>query len=203
MADILYSIDVAVFHFVNGAIANPFFDILMPFLTDLNRTLYGKIIACILWLLLIWKGGKRGRLVAILLIPLIVLSDQLSSSVIKKIFTRPRPCHTLSDVTIVTGIRLLVDCGSGFSFPSSHAVNNFAAASLFSIFYKKWTLAFIAFASLVGISRIYVGVHYPSDIVGGAMIGVLCAIIILGIWKMLGIRFPALEIDEDKGITKE
>jgi undecaprenyl-diphosphatase len=196
MVDVLYSIDVAVFHFINATIANPIFDTVMPWLTDLNKTLYGKVIAGALWILLFWKGGKRGRLVAILLIPLIALSDQLSSSVIKKIVSRPRPCHTAGDATIVAGIHLLVDCGSGFSFPSSHAVNNFAAASLFSYFYKKWTWAFALFAGLVALSRVSVGVHYPSDIFGGALIGILCAVLILGIWKMLCQRFPSLGINQ-------
>lgn len=202
MVDLFYSVDVAVFHFINGALGNPFFDLLMPFLTDLNKTLYGKLIAGALWLLLLWKGGKRGRIVAISLIPLIIFSDQLSSSVIKKIAMRPRPCHFLGDAPIVGGIRLLVDCGAGFSFPSSHAVNNFAAATLFSYFYKKWTWVFATFASIVALSRVFVGVHYPSDILGGAFIGVGCAVIILGVWTVLTRRFPQFGIVEETGKAK-
>lgn len=200
--NVLYSIDVAVFHFINGTLANPVFDVVMPVLTDINKTLYGKVIAGLIWLLLIWKGGNRGRIVAILLVPLIFFSDQLSSSLIKKLVARPRPCHIIGETPVVANIRLLVDCGSGFSFPSSHAVNNFAAASLFAYFYRKWTWAFATFASVVALSRVWVGVHYPSDIVGGAVIGVLCAVMILALWTLLSHRYPVIGID-DPGKTAE
>jgi undecaprenyl-diphosphatase len=198
MVDVLYTIDVAVFHFINGTLANPVFDAIMPVLSDLNLTLYGRIAASVLWFLLVWKGGKRGRIAALLLIPLIVFSDQLSSSIIKKLVCRPRPCHMIDSVPMVTGIRLLVDCGGGFSFPSSHAVNNFAAATLFSYFYRKWIWAFAAFAGLVSLSRVSVGVHYPSDILGGAVIGVLCAVIILLVWVSLAKRFPVIGIEKSE-----
>lgn len=194
MSEIFISVDRSLFHFINWTLGNSVFDILMPFLTDLNKTLLGKILAGSIWILLVWKGGKKGRLVAFFLIPLIVLSDQLSSSIVKKIITRPRPCHTIDGVRMVENIRLLVDCGSGFSFPSSHAVNNFAAASYFSYFYRRWTWAFCTFAALVAFSRVYVGVHYPSDIVGGAIIGVMCGILIVGIWKILAKQYPVLQV---------
>lgn len=196
MVDVLYTIDVAVFHFINGTLANPVLDRMMPVLSDLNLTLYGRIAAGLLWILLLWKGGRRGRIAALMLIPLIVFSDQLSSNVIKKLIARPRPCHMIDNVPIVTGIRLLVDCGGGFSFPSSHAVNNFAAATMFSYFYRKWTWAFVTFAGLVALSRVSVGVHYPSDILGGAIIGVLCAITILIAWMLLAKKFPVIEMEK-------
>ena len=66
---------------------------------------------------------------------------------------------------------MLVDCGSGLSFPSSHAVNNFTGAAIISFFYRRQTPYWMAFASLMALSRPYVGVHYPSDILGGAVIG--------------------------------
>lgn len=193
--DFLYSVDVWLFHFINGTLANPLFDAFMPVLTDLNKTTYGRIAAVVLWLLLIWKGGKRGRAAALLLVPLIFFSDQLSSSVIKTMIARPRPCHTVDGVQVVAGIRLLVDCGSGFSFPSSHAVNNFAAATTFSYFYRKFTWAFMLFAATVGLSRISVGVHYPSDIFGGAVTGVLCGVCFIAGWRFLVKKFPSLDVE--------
>ncbi len=180
MAESLYALDKSVFYFLNHSIQNSVFDILMPFLTRSDR-IYFRILYVLAWLALMIKGGKTGRIVALLLIPLIAASDQLSSSVIKHWVGRPRPCWTLPDV------RLLVPCGTGLSFPSSHAVNNFAAAGLFSFFYRKWTWAFLTYAFLVALSRPYVGVHYPSDILGGALIGLLVA----GVFILLWLRIEA------------
>jgi undecaprenyl-diphosphatase len=80
------------------------------------------------------------------------------------------------------------------SFPSSHAVNNFAAATLFSYYYRRWTWAFVTYASLVAVSRPYVGVHYPSDALGGAVIGILVCIVLLFLWLQIEKRImPATE----------
>lgn len=175
MVDTLFSLDKTLFFFINHTIQNSVFDVMMPFLTRTD-TLHFRIFFAVVWLALVIKGGKTGRTVALILIPLILVSDQLSSSVIKSMVGRMRPCFTLPDV------RLLVPCGSGFSFPSSHAVNNFAAATLFSYYYRRWTWAFLAYASLTALSRPYVGVHYPSDILGGAVIGVIIALLIIFLW---------------------
>jgi undecaprenyl-diphosphatase len=176
MADYLYSIDKSLFYFINHSLANPVFDVVMPFLTR-SDSLYFRAFYVVVWLALVIKGGKTGRIVAVLLIPLIAASDQLSSQLIKYIVARLRPCWTLPDV------RLLVPCGTGLSFPSSHAVNNFAAAGLLSHFYRKWTWAFMTYAGLIAFTRPYIGVHYPSDIVGGAIIGLLVSWLIVFLWR--------------------
>lgn len=192
MIDVFYSIDVSVFHFINDTISNAVFDVVMPFLTDLNKMLFGRVLAAALWILLLVKGTKKERIVAVILIPLVVLTDQLSSTVIKNLVLRPRPCHEIGGIPVVANIRLLVDCGSGFSFPSSHAVNNIGAATYFSYFYRKWTWAFFTFGGLVAISRVYVGVHYPSDTIGGAIIGAACAALVIVLWKWLAKTFDLL-----------
>jgi undecaprenyl-diphosphatase len=196
MLEFLYSIDKAVFQFCNQTIANPAFDAAMPFITDLNQHWYGLVLFGGLWMLLFWRGGKKGRTVALLLIPLITISDQLSSAVIKNIVARPRPCHTVNGLQVLQDIRELVPCGSGFSFPSSHAVNNFAAATFLSNFYRRWSWAFYSYASVMAFSRLSVGVHYPSDVVGGAMIGAATSVTVLYCWRALEDRFPLLSVSE-------
>lgn len=203
MVDFLYSIDKALFTICNQTIANPVFDLSMPFLTDLNQKWYGITLFALLWLLLFWKGGKRGRVVALLLIPLITLSDQLSSSVIKNIVQRPRPCHTVNGVEILQDIRELVPCGSGFSFPSSHAVNSFAAATYLSHFYGRWSWAFYSYAVVIGFSRVSVGVHYPSDVAGGGLIGSACALVVIYCWRALERRYPPLSLSGPAGDAHE
>ncbi|MBI1803469.1 MAG: phosphatase PAP2 family protein [Ignavibacteriae bacterium] len=197
MIDFLYGIDKTVFYFCNQTLANPVSDVFMPFLTDLNQHWYGLTLFAALWLLLIWKGGRKGQIVGLLLIPLITMSDQLSSSIVKHIVARPRPCHDIDGIPFLSNIHMLVPCGSGYSFPSSHAVNNFAVATFLSYYYRKWSWAVFIFAGLVGCSRIAVGVHYPSDVLGGGMIGCACASIIILLWKIVERRYPILVITPD------
>ncbi len=159
----LYHIDLMLFHCVNHTIANPFFDWLMPFLTEIKNW-YAAYLVAVLALLLF--GKKQGRIVVLLLIPTIILSDQISSSIIKPLVGRIRPCH------VVEGVRLIYGTAGGLSFPSSHAVNNFAIASVLSHFYPRFFPYLFLFASIVALSRVYLGLHYPSDMVGGAAIGI-------------------------------
>jgi undecaprenyl-diphosphatase len=197
MAEFLYSIDKAVFFFCNQTIANPVFDAAMPVLTDWNQHWEGRLLFGILWLLLFWKGGKKGRIAALLLIPLIYMSDQLNSNVLKTLFARPRPCHIIDGKMVLEHVRLLVSCGGGYSFPSGHAVNNFAAATFFSHYYRRWAWAYYTYAGLIAFSRMSVGVHYPSDILAGAAIGAMCGTLVVRLRRLAGERFPALSISDD------
>lgn len=160
----MYQIDVRVFYFINHTIANPFLDKFFPFITDVKNWYITYIL---LFFILVIKGGRTGRIAAVIFLVLITATDQFSSAFLKLLISRIRPCNILPDV------RILVTCTESFSFPSSHAVNNFAAAMFFSKPYPKlkWTLFIVA--SLVALSRPYVGVHYPSDIVAGALIGIV------------------------------
>ena len=197
MIDLFNSLDTFLFSFFNQTLANPVSDIAMPILTDLNQHWYGIALFAILWLLLAWKGGRKGRIVALLLIPLITFSDQFSSSFIKQLVARPRPCHDINGYPVIANIHMLVPCGSGYSFPSSHAVNNFAVAAFLSYYYRKWTWAAFTFACVIGYSRIAVGVHYPSDVVGGALIGFACAVVIIMLWRSVERLFPNLVISPE------
>jgi len=163
MIEFLYSIDVTLFRFINSTLANPVTDKIMPFITDVKNW---YLLYIFLWFLILFKGGKYRVGLAIGMILLVAVSDQLSSTLLKHLFERPRPCKVLENV------HLLVGCTDSYSFPSSHAVNNFAAAMFFTYFYKhlKWIL--FSVASIMALSRIFVGVHYPSDVIGGALIGI-------------------------------
>lgn len=183
MTDLLYSVDVAVFFLINHSLANPVFDVIMPFLTDLNKIWFGKALYLLGFVWLIVKGGRNGRITAGLLVIGIVLSDQLSSSVLKPLVGRIRPCQTLD------GVRLLVDCGGGLSFPSSHAVNNFCAAAILAAFYTPQRWIWFGIAALIAFTRPYVGVHYPSDILGGAIIGTCCGTLLVVLWRETDRRF--------------
>jgi undecaprenyl-diphosphatase len=186
LMETFFAIDKAVFVFFNCTLANPVGDFLWPYITDYDRFLAVRIILVGIWLALMIKGGKRGRTAAVLVVLVIVCSDQLSSAVIKPVVQRPRPCHMVEGVPVVPDVHLLVGCGGGKSFPSSHAVNNFAVATLFAFFYPRARVWLFVWASLVALSRIAVGVHFPSDIIGGALIGSAMTLLILWLWTLAG-----------------
>lgn len=164
MADFLYSIDLSVFYFFNHTISAGFLDKFFSIITNVNNWYVTYII---LLGISIFNGGRKGKLAAIGVIILIIISDQVGYHVLKELVKRIRPCNALADAITPLG------CTGSFSFPSNHALNNFAAATFYYRLYPdlKWVL-YIA-ASLVSISRVYLGLHYPSDILGGAVIGII------------------------------
>jgi len=159
---LLFEIDIYLFYLINDLIKNAFFDWLMPLASGLKYWL--PIYAIGLYKLI--RAKKWQTLVICFVIILIVyLADQISATYIKPWIDRARPCHTFDN------INLLVNCGSGRSFPSAHSTNNFAVATFLAGIFprKKWL--WFSLASLVAISRVYNGVHYPIDIAGGAALG--------------------------------
>lgn len=163
--DFLYSLDISVFILVNQTLTVSVLDVVMPILTDLNHILAFRIFVLALIVLALWKGNERGWRVVVVLLVALVVSDQMNSFVLKELFQRPRPCHELFDV------RLLVDCGGGKSFPSSHAVNAGTIAVVVSFFYPRALWGMLTLAALSAYSRVYVGVHYPSDVIAGLILG--------------------------------
>ena len=163
MLEFLYQLDVKLLYFINHTLSNSFFDRLFPFITEVKNWYIAYII---LFLILIVKGGRIGRMAAVAMILLIVATDQFSSFFLKSLVGRIRPCNVFPDLNV------LVTCTESFSFPSSHAVNNFGVAMFFTKIFPKYRWAFFIVATLMAFSRPYVGVHYPSDAIGGALIGI-------------------------------
>jgi undecaprenyl-diphosphatase len=190
MIEFLASVDIAIFFFINHTLSNPVFDWVMPVITDLNHILIARIVIVAWIILVLWKGGVKGRIAIGILIITIIISDQLNSEILKDLFGRIRPCKSLE------GVRLLVDCGGGLSFPSSHAVNNFAGAAVISHFYKKQARYWYAFAVLVAFSRPYVGVHYPSDIIAGGIIGFAIGYLMILIWEKINFIYQFHKLKE-------
>ncbi|MEN8191977.1 MAG: phosphatase PAP2 family protein [Bacteroidota bacterium] len=178
MTEFLYDIDVSIFYFLNVTISNSIFDIIFAHITNVTNWF---LVYFSFWLILIFKGGRIGKISAFGIILVIAISDQISSHLLKQIFERVRPCNVLNNV------HLLVNCTKSYSMPSSHAVNNFAAAIFFGKLFPKYKVPLILIAVFMALSRPIVGVHYFSDIFVGALIG-----IIIGYLMAL----TALKIDE-------
>ena len=193
MFEFLLQADKHLFYLINRTLANPVFDVVMPFVTTEEHFVIPLIL---LWLGLLLFGGRRERIAALLILPTLLLSDQLSSSILKPLVGRIRPCNALPDV------RLLDRCTHSFSFPSSHATNIFAAAGLLSGFYRKYRGYFYGIAVLVAYSRPYVGVHYPSDVLFGAWLGWMCGWAVLSGYRALSRRYPVISLtgeEKNKG----
>ncbi len=183
MVDFLYSIDLSIFYFINHTLQNPLFDKFFPFITDVK---HWHITFVLLWGISFFYGGRKGKVAAIGAIFVVIVADQFSSSLIKHLVQRIRPCNALPDVHLLAG------CTSSFSFPSSHAVNNFAMATFFYKFFPKLKLPMFITAFLVAFSRPYCGVHYPSDVFFGGIIGAI-----------IGYFMALLAIETDKFINKK
>lgn len=159
-------IDQQLFLFLNS-LNSPFFDQVM-------HAISGKIIWIPLYLVILISIGiryKRKFLVIVIFIILAAtLSDQLSV-VVKNIVHRLRPCHEPALEGLVHLFK--GECGGMFSFVSSHATNSYDVALLSLLFIRKrwYTISIIIWATVVGYSRIYLGVHYPGDVICGSILG--------------------------------
>ncbi len=145
-------------------------------------TISGKLIwipfyATILYLSIYhWK--KQSWIIILGLILSIVFADQIASGLFKNLIQRPRPTHALDIshlVVVVNGYR-----GGNYGFVSSHASNSFVLAMLTSLLFRNriYTISTFVWMFIVCYSRIYLGVHYPGDIIGGMLVGTLVASVI-------------------------
>lgn len=171
--DTLYSFDLWLFQFGNQTVSNPVFDVFFPTITSQNVIVP---LYCLGLAILAWKGGVQARIMIVMMVIGVILTDQ-SLIYVKEFFQRVRPCHTLNDV------RLLVNCGSGLSFPSAHAANNAGAGLLIGYFYPRQRYYWLLWASLIAYSRVYCGVHYPSDIIGGMIYGIVISGVLIVLWN--------------------
>jgi undecaprenyl-diphosphatase len=166
MASWVEFLDTTLFRLINQAGQNSFFDWFMPFMTDLKNFTY---ILVVLGGYILWRERKGGLVFLVFIGLTLAITDPFSSRLLKEWVGRIRPCQVLEEV------RLLTDCNTSYSFPSSHAVNIFAAAFFLAQMFRRLAPLIFVIAAVVGYSRIYIGIHYPLDVIGGAAIGLLIA----------------------------
>jgi membrane-associated phospholipid phosphatase len=194
----LTSVDVAVFRFINGTLSNSLFDSIMPIFAG-NVWFWPLLIIC--GTAAIWRGGVRGRICVLMLAIVIPLGDGWITNSIKHAVERPRPCLELEGVNLPMTKSRAIDaadeyrkgCSSSGSFPSGHTTNWFAATMVAAIYFRRTLRFMVPLAFVVGFSRIYNGVHYPSDVLGGAIIGAGYGVAIVfavdALWRFVGRRF--------------
>jgi len=184
----LQSLDATLFHFINGTLSNPVFDWLMPVLSGGGIVMRWFFLAAAVGLAVaLIRGGRRARLCALLVFLVVIIGDPLVIGTIKHAVGRPRPCLALADVVE------RLPCSRSGSMPSAHAANWFAAAMVMFLFYRRSAWGLFPLAAAVAFSRVYCGVHYPSDITAGAILGAgyAVALVVLAqtLWNFLGKKF--------------
>ncbi|MGE3975026.1 MAG: phosphatase PAP2 family protein [Bdellovibrionales bacterium] len=167
-------LDQNIFQLINSEWVHPILDSIMPVITDLHRVPW--VIQYVIPALLILGFIMRTRktfFVAFGITLSLLLVDLIAYRLIKNNIQRDRPEIVLSQVQLKTHSH------SGHSFPSLHAANMFAAATIISAIFPRASYFVFFFAILVAYSRIYVGVHFPADVIGGAFIGSLSGWLVL------------------------
>jgi membrane-associated phospholipid phosphatase len=160
------------FQKINGQWTNPFFDFIFLYLRqpDLWMPLY-----LFVFVLVAVNFKRNWWWWIVFFVCTVALTDMVGTYVFKHTFERPRPCN---DPTFALSVRLLLkDCAGGYSFVSNHAANHFGLATFFYFtlrhYLPKWAWIGWLWAFSVGYAQVYVGIHYPLDVAGGAMIGIL------------------------------
>ena len=180
--------DLDLFWHINRDWTHPALDWLMPVLSaiDIWLPLLGLLLV-----LIAWRGGKRERTMLLCLAIALVVSDAVVGNSLKKLFHRVRPRDQMSGVIIrdvapakprllalfkapvskLSKVKQVPERGN--SLPSNHTVNLFAAATVIALFFRRWGLPMYLLACAVAYSRVYVGAHWPSDIVPSAALGLV------------------------------
>lgn len=166
---------------VNASWHNSVFDVIMPFVR--NQFTWAPLYLFLL-VFVCWNFKWRGLLWCAGFLLCFGIADQLSAHLIKPLVQRPRPCN---DETLRQLVHIIVPCGSGYSFPSSHAANHFALGTFMAITFHKiakgiWWLPML-WAALVSYAQVYVGVHFPVDVVIGGILGVLVGLFVAWLYQ--------------------
>lgn len=176
---------------INLGTSNAVLDFLFPILTTTKHWLPIYVLGVGVLLVRGYRhrqnDGMRLMVCALMLVGSVALADQLSHRFLKEVIQRARPYEVLANV------HQLVGSGGG-SFPSNHALNSAVIAVILSTFFPRLRVLWWSYAAVIGLSRIYCGVHYPSDVLGGFAIGTAWAFIVLAsvrrLWPQLPIGPP-------------
>ncbi|HIA35274.1 MAG TPA: phosphatase PAP2 family protein [Flavobacteriales bacterium] len=192
MNDILVSFDTWLFLLLNSL----HLEALDPIMVIISGKFTWIPLYVILLLLVIKKHQIKSMLIVVpFIVLLITSSDQISVHLFKNLFERLRPCHNpdLDDF-----IHLLGNCGGKYGFLSSHASNTFALATFLILLMKQraYLYALIFWAGLVSYSRIYLGVHYPADILAGACLGILIGMLFWNLFIKTNGKLHLLKSDD-------
>ena len=168
MISILYNIDNSILSFIKNNMHGHIMDKVMVIITSLGNG--GAIWIIISVLLMI---NKKYRKIGFIALGALILSTIFGEGILKHVVQRIRPSAD------IPAINMLIAKPLSYSFPSGHTASSFAAAGVLSKYFKKYALGFLALASLIAFSRLYLYVHYPTDVLAGIILGLICSRIII------------------------
>lgn len=179
MIELLQKIDINTLKLIHDYLQNYILDKIMPFITSLgNLGLVWIVISIIL------ISNKKYRSIGLMCMSALILNTILGEGILKHLFERQRPFVSMST------IHLLIDKPTSFSFPSGHTSTSFAVVGIIWSQLRKYRVYVVLIACLIAFSRLYLFVHYPSDILGGIVQGLVCAKIVLKVYPIDGKRIP-------------
>lgn len=174
--------DQAVMGFIQAHCHNPFTDGLFPAVTYLGEM---GVVWIVLGLLLMILGKKSGwRPIGALIILAMLAGLLIGEAALKNVVCRARPFQDFPAYT-----QLLIAPPSGYSFPSGHSCSSFAAAAVLFCRNRRWGSAALVLAALIAFSRVFLFVHYPTDVLAGAALGLLCGLGTVWLYRRAQGRF--------------
>lgn len=187
MLETLKRLDQEWFLTINGY-HSPFWD---PFMIAVSERKFWIPFYIVLAAYLIYRHRRQSILMFLAVAFSLIAADGISARLIKPYFARLRPCH---DSSLSETINIVAGCGGRFGFLSSHAANTFAMAMLFALMlperYRYFKIFAFVWAATISYSRIYLGVHFPGDVLGGALLGIMLGWFFALVFRRLVQRYP-------------
>lgn len=197
MLDTLLQWDQWLFHVVNYDWHNGWLDAVMPYWREKKMWIP---LYLIIGGFVFYRYRLKGLYFILAAVLTIAIADPLSSQLIKKNFQRDRPCR---EATLQQEVNLLIPCGGGYSFTSSHATNHFAIGVFLFLtignLIRTWRWLFLFWAASIAFGQVYVGVHYPLDVIAGGLVGSLIGWLVFRLYE----HWPSIRIDDFRKEDKQ
>jgi len=167
MISLIQNLDNSILLYIKNNMHGYIMDRVMVMVTSLGNKGFIWIIISVLLII-----NKKYRNIGFMALGALILSTILGEGILKHVVQRIRPSADISSVN------LLISKPLSYSFPSGHAASSFAVTGVLVKYFKKYALGFWILAFLIAFSRLYLYVHYPTDVLGGIILGLICSNIV-------------------------